>query len=66
MMNGRINESTLERMGEIRGKPIRRGLDSAINECLDLLEEQMDSTDEQGAAIKVGTCDRLEELVKNG
>ena len=38
-MNGIIQESTLERMGDIRGKPVRRGLDKAINECLDKLED---------------------------
>jgi len=39
-MNGIIEESTIERMEEIRGKPIRRGLDKAINECLDKLESE--------------------------
>ena len=39
-MNGIIEESTLERMEDIRGKPIRRGLDKAINECLDKLENE--------------------------
>lgn len=38
-MNGIIQESTLERMEDIRGKPIRRGLDKAINECLDKLQD---------------------------
>ncbi len=39
MMNGKIEESTLERLSDIRGKPVRRGLDKAINECLDKLED---------------------------
>ena len=39
-MNGIIEESTLERMEEIRGKPVRRGLDKAINECFDKLEAE--------------------------
>jgi len=66
-MNGKIEESTLERMEEIRGgKKIRRGLDKAINECLDLLENKTVTTDEQGKVTQVETCDRLEELVKNG
>ncbi len=39
-MNGIIQESTLERMEEIRGKPIRRGLDKAINDCFDELENR--------------------------
>jgi len=39
-MNGKIEEDTLERMEKIRGSgPIRRGLDKAINECLDKLED---------------------------
>ena len=65
-MNGIIEEETLERMGEIRGKPVRRGLDKAINECLDLLEDKTITTDEEGKITKVETCDRLEELVKTG
>lgn len=67
MMNGKIEEKTLERMEKIRGSgPIRRGLDKAINECLDLLENKMITTDEEGKITKVETCDRMEELIKNG
>lgn len=52
-MNGKIQEETLERMEKIRGSgPIRRGLDKAINECLDRLED--------------GTCkDTIEEKIEN-
>ena len=55
MMNGKIEESTLERMEEIRGKPVRRGLDKAINECLDKLENKVVTTNDQGKVIEV--CD---------
>ena len=50
-MNGQIDESTLDRLGEIRGKTVRRGLDSAINECLDLLENKA-VTVEKGTKIE--------------
>ena len=63
MMNGKIEESTLERMGDIRGKPVRRGLDSAINECLDLLEDEANTTDNKGQENKVVSCNRMEELI---
>ena len=44
-MNGKIEEDTLERMEKIRGSgPIRRGLDTAINDCLNKLEEQIDDS----------------------
>ena len=60
-MNGKIEESTLERMEEIRGgKPIRRGLDKAINECLDKLENKVVTTDEQGKVIEV--CDFTDKM----
>ena len=40
MMNGKIEEATLERMEKIRGTgTIRRGLDKAINDCLTKLED---------------------------
>lgn len=63
MMNGKIEEETLERLSEIRGKPVRRGLDGAINECLDLLEDKVVTTDDKGKVTKVESCDRMEELV---
>lgn len=69
-MNGKIEESTLERMEEIRGKgPIRRGLDKAINECLDKLEDGTckDTNTEKIESEKVDCLDDncKEELEKN-
>jgi len=59
-MNGIIEESTLERMEEIRGKPVRRGLDKAINECLDTLENKVVTTNEEDKVIEV--CDFTEKM----
>ena len=37
-MNGRITEPTISRMEDKLGRPIRRGLDKAMNEVMDQLE----------------------------
>lgn len=60
MLNGKIEEPTLERMGEIRGKPVRRGLDKAINECLDLLENKVEN-----GSFDMTVCDDCKEELKN-
>jgi len=65
-LKANISEELIERVAKINGKPIVRGMDKAINECLDLLENKTVTTDEEGNVAKVETCDRLEELVKNG
>lgn len=60
-MNGQISESTLERLSDIRGKPVRRGLDTAINECLDKLEEQ--SNDSQSSP-SIEVCDFTNQMAE--
>ena len=44
-MNGQINEDTLVRMEGKLGRPIRRGLDKAMNEVMDLSEAAEIETD---------------------
>ena len=38
-MKANISEELIERVATINGKPIIRGMDKAINECLDRLED---------------------------
>ena len=64
-MNGKIQEPTLERMEEIRGKPLRRGLDKAINECLDLLENKTVTCDDEGQITKVEDTEQADCLNDN-
>lgn len=61
-VNGQINEPTLERLGKIRGKTVRRGLDSAINECLDLLEDNTNTTNEKGQVVKIENAQKVDCL----
>jgi len=61
MMNGKVEDSTLERLSEIRGKPVRRGLDTAINECLDKLEDQID---EPQSSPSIEVCDLTSKMAK--
>ena len=49
-MNGRISEPTIERMEKKLGRPIRRGLDKAMNEVMDLSETKEVTTDATSAA----------------
>lgn len=61
-MNGKIEDSTLERLSEIRGKPVRRGLDTAINECLTKLEGQIDDS-QSSPTIEV--CDFTKKMAND-
>jgi len=61
MMNGKIEDSTLERLSEIRGKPVRRGLDTAINDCLNKLEGQIEDS-QSSPSIEV--CDFTNKMAE--
>jgi len=52
-MKANISDETIERVAEIRGKPIVRGMDSAINECFDKLENKVVTTDEECKITKI-------------
>lgn len=62
-MKANISDETIERLADIRGKPIVKGMDSAINECLDTLENKIVTTDEQGKVIEV--CDFTEKMASD-
>ena len=44
LLNGVIKEATLTRMENTLERPIRRGLDKAMNECMDKLEANSEPT----------------------
>ena len=51
-MNGRITESTISRMEDKLGRPIRRGLDKAMNEVMDQSEHQeIGNTEQESSKI---------------
>ena len=62
-MNARLDSSTVKRVEEIIDEPISRGMDKAINQCLDELDELRKK---QNGKPQVMTCDRMEELIKDG
>ena len=39
-MKANMSDETIERLAEIQGKPIVRGLDKTVNNCLDILESK--------------------------
>ena len=59
-MNAKLSESTVKRVAENVDQPISRGMDKAINQCLDELEELRRKQNEKP---QVMMCDRMEELV---
>ena len=58
-MKPNLNDSTVMRIQDTIEEPVSRGMDSAINKCLDELDELRKERD--GKPI-VRTCNRLEEL----
>jgi len=59
-MNAKLSDSTVRRVEENTEQPISRGMDKAINQCLDELEELRKK---QNGTPQVLTCGRMEELV---
>ena len=53
-----LKPETVERIAEITGKPVTRGIDKMFNECLDLLS--VDSKEKQ-----VRPCSDMMELIEN-
>ncbi len=51
------------RVQDMTQEPISRGMDSAINRCLDELEELRKKLKGKPQVL---TCDRMEELIENG
>ena len=55
-----ITDETVMRIEKTIDEPVTRGMDSAINKCLDRLDEL--EKEHNGTPI-VRSCDRMEELV---
>ena len=62
-MNAKLSNSTVQRVENNIEEPISRGMDKAINQCLDELEELRKRV---SGKPQVLTCNRMEELIKNG
>jgi hypothetical protein len=58
-MQPKLNDNTVMRIQDAIEEPVSRGMDTAINKCLDELDELR--KERQGKPI-VRSCDRLEEL----
>jgi len=59
-MNAKLTEDTVKRISDNIETPISRGMDKAINLCLDELEDL-----KQNGKPKVLTCNRMEELTND-
>jgi len=58
-VNAKLQQNTVKRIANNIDSPISRGMDKAINLCLDELEELKEK---QNGKPQVGTCNRMEEL----
>lgn len=58
-MKPNLSDKTVLRIQEMTDEPVTRGMDKAINQCLDELEQLRKGNH------RVLTCNRMEELVKN-
>ena len=56
-----LKPDTIERIQDISGKPVTRGIDSLINECFDKLEENSDQKNDH----KVTICEGIEGMMEN-
>ena len=61
-MNAKLSNSTVKRVEENTEQPISRGMDKAINQCLDELE---DLRKKLNGKPHVLTCGRMEELIND-
>ena len=75
-MKANISEELIERVAKINGKPIIRGMDKAINECLNRLEdgtcndtnkekEELENKTENSQKIDCLNDDCKKELTQN-
>jgi len=61
-MNAKLSDSTVKRVEENTEQPISRGMDKAINQCLDELEELREK---HNGKPQVRPCERMEELAND-
>ena len=61
-MKPNIKDETVMRVQDITNEPVSRGMDKAINQCLDELE---DLRKKLNGKPQVLTCNRMEELIEN-
>ena len=67
-MKANISEELIQRVATINGKPIVRGMDKAINECLDKLQDgtckDADNKKEEPEKVESEQADCLNNNVK--
>jgi len=54
-MNAKLQDSTVKRISDITQQPISRGIDKAVNDCLDQLDELKEQ--QNGNSIDMSICD---------
>lgn len=57
-----LKDETVMRVQELTNEPISRGMDKAINQCLDELEKLRAK---QNGKPQIRICDRMEELTND-
>jgi len=61
IVQANLKPETIERIQDISGKPVTRGIDGLINECFDKLEENSDQKDTH----KVTVCEGIRSVMQD-
>ena len=54
-MNAKLQDATVKRISDATDQPISRGIDKAVNDCLDQLDELKEK--QNGNSIDMSVCD---------
>ncbi len=54
-MNAKLQDATVKRISDATEHPISRGIDKAVNDCLDQLDELKEQ--QNGNSIDMSVCD---------
>ena len=61
-MKAEIRDQTLERLSEKNGKTIVRGVDKAMNNALDQLDEFETEKERSNENVEISCCEKTEKL----
>ena len=62
-MNAKLRESTVKRIEETTERPISRGIDRAVNDCLDQLDSLKETQHEN--SIEMTVCDTTKKEMED-
>ena len=61
-MKAEISDQTLTRLSEKNGKTVVRGVDKAMNQALDKLDELETKSEQSNNSVEISCCDKTEKM----